>query len=334
MIHPAGLWIDASTGNDTAMTAWGYTLSSEEHGPAALVEHARRGEAAGFDFLSISDHFHPWIDEQGHSPFVWSVLGAVAGATSTIRVGTGVTCPILRTHPAIIAHAAATTALLFDGRFFLGVGTGEALNEHVLGQRWPVIEHRQEMLAESLEVMRALWTGEVTDHHGEYYAVENARLYDVPEEPIPIVVSAFGPKSARLAAAGGDGIWMTSPREQVLSAYQEAGGTGPRIGQLTVCWAGSEEEAVATAHRVWPNAAIPGQLSQDLPTPKHYEMASTLVTEELVAAEIVCGPDPQPVAEQLRSMEAAGLDHIHLHQVGPDQEGFLRFWVDEVRPLF
>lgn len=306
-------------------------MSSEEHGPTALVEHARMAEDAGFDFLSVSDHFHPWVDEQGHSPFVWSVLGAVAHATSSIRVGTGVTCPILRTHPAIIAHAAATTSLLFDGRFFLGVGTGEALNEHVLGQRWPVIEHRQEMLAEALEIFRELWTGETTDYHGTHFVVENARLYDVPEEPIPIVVSAFGPKSARLAAAAGDGIWMTSPRDEVLEEFTEAGGTGPRIGQLTMCWAPTRKEAVETAHRVWPNAGVPGQLSQDLPTPKHFEMASSLVTEDRIAESMPCGPDPEPVIEQLQSMVDAGLDHVHIHQIGPDQAGFLRFWVDEVR---
>lgn len=162
------------------MTRWGYSLSCEEHAPAQLVRQAEHAEATGFDFLSISDYFHPWIDEQGHSPFVWSVLGAVAEATSRVRVGTGVTCPILRTHPAIIAQAAATTAMLFEGRFFLGVGTGEALNEHVLGQRWPTVEVRQAMLSEAVGVMRELWKGSVVDVHGEYLTVENARLYDVP----------------------------------------------------------------------------------------------------------------------------------------------------------
>ena len=198
------------------MTSWGYTLSSEEHPPADLVRQAQRAEAAGFDFLTISDHFHPWIDEQGHSPFVWTVLGGVAQATTAVQVGTGVTCPILRIHPAIVAHAAATTAVLFEGRFFLGLGTGEALNEHILGQRWPAVETRLEMLDEAIEVMRELWTGEVVDHHGTHYKVENARLYDVPDDPIPVVVSAFGTKAAELAARDGDGIWMTSPRDDVL----------------------------------------------------------------------------------------------------------------------
>jgi G6PDH family F420-dependent oxidoreductase len=314
------------------MTSWGYTLSSEEHSPADLVSHAQRAEAAGFDFLTISDHFHPWIDEQGHSPFVWTVLGAVAYATERVRVGTGVTCPILRVHPAVVAHAVATTAILFEGRFFFGVGSGEALNEHVLGQRWPAVEVRQEMLTEAIEVMRKLWTGEVVDHRGRYYEVENARLYDIPSEPVPVVVSAFGEKAATLAAENGDGIWMTSPVADALEAYAKASGEGPRIGQLTICWAASTDEAVATAHRVWPNSGVPGQLSQDLPTPTHFEQASSLVTAERVADEIVCGPDPEPVLEAIRSYQKGGLDHIHLHQVGPDQEGFFRFWEAELAP--
>ena len=192
-----------------------------------LVELARQGEQAGFDFLTISDHFHPWIDEQGHSPFVWSVLGAVAGATERVRVGTGVTCPILRIHPAIVAHAAATTALLFEGRFFLGLGSGEALNEHVLGQHWPVIETRQAMLEESIAVMRKLWTGDVVDHHGDHYTVENARLYDVPDDAIPVVVSAFGEKAGEMAGRAGDGIWMTSPQDEAMAAYHAGGRVRP-----------------------------------------------------------------------------------------------------------
>jgi G6PDH family F420-dependent oxidoreductase len=314
------------------MTTWGYTLSSEEHGPADLVHHATLAEQAGFDFLTISDHFHPWIDEQGHSPFVWAVLGGVAHATSTVRVGTGVTCPIQRIHPAIVAHAAATTALLFEGRFFLGVGTGEALNEHVLGQRWPSIEVRQEMLAEALHVMRELWKGDTVDIHGTHYTVENARLYDVPDDPIPIVVSAFGTKAAELAARDGDGIWMTSPQDDVLRAFRHANGTGPRIGQYTLCWAPTEAEGVATARRVWPNTGLPGQLAQDLPTPSHFEQATTLVSDQNIAEQVACGPDPDRVLEELRTYAAKGLDHVHLHQIGPDQAGFLAFWEDELRP--
>jgi G6PDH family F420-dependent oxidoreductase len=260
------------------------------------------------------------------------VLGGVAQVTSTVRVGTGVTCPILRIHPAVVAHAAATTAVLFDGRFFLGLGTGEALNEHVLGQRWPAVETRLEMLEEAIDVMRQLWTGDAVDHRGRHYEVENARLYDVPDDGIPVVISAFGAKAGELAGRAGDGIWMTSPRSEALSAYDDAGGSGPRIGQLTVCWGETDDEAIATAHRVWPNSAIPGQLSQDLPTPTHFEQASSLVRSEDVAKEIICGPDPGPVLDAIREYEEGGLDHIHLHQVGPDQDGFLRFWADRLAP--
>jgi len=314
------------------MTSWGFTLSSEEHGPAELVRDAQLAEDAGFDFLTISDHFHPWVGEQGHSPFVWTVLGAVARATKQVQMGTGVTCPILRVHPAIVAHAAATTAVLSDGRFFLGVGAGEALNEHVLGQPWPVVEVRQAMLEEAITVMRALWTGEVTDHHGTQYTVENARLYDVPDEPIPIIVSAFGTSAATLAGRCGDGIWMTSPSEETMSAFEEAGGHGPRFGQLTLCWAERMDEAIDTAFRIWPNSVVPGQLSQDLPTPSHFEQAATLVRREDIPDQIICGPDAEPLLEAIRSYEAGGIDHIHVHQIGSDQEGFVRFWQRSVRP--
>ncbi len=314
------------------MTSWGYTLSSEEHPPGDLVRFAQRAESAGFDFLSISDHLHPWIDEQGHSPFVWSVLGAVADATTNVRLGTGVTCPIMRTPPVIVAHAAATVSLLSEGRFFLGVGSGEALNEHVMGQHWPPIEARHEMLVEALEIMRELWTGETVDYEGSYYIVENARLYDPPDEPVLVVVSAFGPKAAGVAAAEGDGVWMTSPQEDVLKAFTKAKGTGPKIGQLTVCWARTVEEAEETAFRVWPNTGLPGQLSQDLPTPTHFEQACQLVRKADIAEKVPCGPDPDPVLERLQEYESAGLDHIHIHQIGPDQEGFLEFWERELQP--
>jgi G6PDH family F420-dependent oxidoreductase len=295
------------------------------------VRHAVRAEAAGFDFLSISDHFHPWIDAQGHSPFVWSVLGAVAQVTSEVRLGTGVTCPIRRTPPVLVAHAAATVALLSDGRFFLGVGAGEALNEHVMGQYWPPVEIRHEMMTEALTVMRELWRGETVDFHGTYFTVENARIYDVPD-PIPVVVSAFGPKAAEVAAREGDGIWMTGPRDDALKAFAEAKGSGPRIGQLTICWAQTEDEGRATALRVWPNTGLPGQLAQDLPTPSHFAQACTLVRAEDIVSKVPCGPDPDAVVEKLREFEAAGLDHIHVHQIGPDQEGFFKFWESDIRP--
>ena len=314
------------------MVSFGYTLSSEEHGPADLVRNARRAEEVGFDFLSISDHYHPWVSAQGHSPFVWSVLGAIAASTERVRVGVGVTCPIIRIHPAVIAHATATTALLFEGRFFWGVGTGEALNEHVLGHRWPPAPVRRAMLEESLEIVRELWKGDTVDHRGEFYEVENARLFDPPDEPPDIIVSGFGPEAVELAARIGDGYWGHAPETEVIDRYRKAGGTGPRYSQLNVCWAEDAASARKTAYEIWPNAGVPGQLSQDLPTWTHFEEAVEMVTEEDATKSVPCGPDPAPVLESVRTYVDAGYDHLYFHQIGPDQEGFLRFWTESLQP--
>jgi G6PDH family F420-dependent oxidoreductase len=314
------------------MTSYGFTLSSEEHPPLELVELAARAEAEGFDFVSISDHFHPWIERQGHSPFVWAVLGGIAARTERIRVGVGVTCPIQRIHPVIIAQASATVASMLPGRFFFGVGTGEALNEHVTGERWPAPEERLERLDEAVGIIRRLWTGETVDHRGGAFTVENARLYTVPDVLPEIVVSAFGPKAVELAARIGDGLWTSSPSPDTVEAYRKAGGTGPVVGQLTVCWHEDPAAARKIAHEVWPNTSVPGQLSQDLPTPTHFEQACGLVTEEQVAEKIPCGPDVDAIVEQLRRFEDAGYTDVHVHQVGPDQESFFEMWRGELRP--
>lgn len=309
----------------------GLTLSSEEHPPTRLVELAGLAEGHGFDFVSISDHFHPWIGEQGHSPFVWSVLGAIAERTESIEVAVGVTCPTMRIHPAIIAQAAATTALLLQDRFVFGVGTGEALNEHVLGDRWPPIDVRLDMLEESVEVMRKLWSGENVIHRGQHYTVENARLFDPPRSEFPLIVSAFGPEAAVVAARTGHGLWTNVGSQVVVDAYEKAGGSGPRYAQLTLCWAEDERTAVETAHRIWPNSGVPGVLSQDLHTVGHMEQATSVVTPEMIAQAIPCGPDPEPVLDSVREALDIGIDHIYFHQIGRDQEGFLSFWDDELR---
>jgi G6PDH family F420-dependent oxidoreductase len=314
------------------MASYGYTLSSEEHRPATLVANAIRAEEAGFDFLTISDHFHPWISAQGHSSFVWSVLGAVAASTERVGVGVGVNCPTVRTHPAIVAHAAATTSLLFGDRFFLGVGTGEALNEHVVGVRWPPPEARLAMLEEAVEVMRSLWTGETVDHQGRFYEVDNARLFDPPDQAIPVIVSAFGPKAAAMAARLGDGYWGTSPDKEIVDRFSDAGGQGPRYAQIDLCWGTDASAARQMVHRIWPNGAIKGQLSQDLPTWTHFEQAATMVTEDDATESIPCGPDVDAVMASVRQYLDAGYDHLHFHQIGPDQEGFLGFWSSELRP--
>jgi coenzyme F420-dependent glucose-6-phosphate dehydrogenase len=316
------------------MARIGYALSSEEHEPPKLVEHARAAEEAGFEFALISDHYHPWIDAQGHSPFVWSVLGGIANATSRLEVGTGVTCPMIRIHPAIIAQAAATVACLMPGRFFLGVGTGENLNEHILGDKWPEHEVRAEMLEESLEVIRLLWEGEQASYQGAYYVVENARIYDVPDELPPIHVAASGPRAAKLAGRIGDGLITTAPEKELVDAFRGDGGTGkPLYGQLTVCWAESREAAIKTAHEIWPNAAIRGEAGQELAVPAHFEQLAEMVTPEAVAEAVVCGPDPEPMLEKIRAFEKAGFENVYLHQVGPDQAGFLRFAERELLPV-
>jgi coenzyme F420-dependent glucose-6-phosphate dehydrogenase len=314
------------------VTSFGYTLSSEEHPPRVLVDNARRAEEVGFDFVSISDHFHPWVSAQGHSPFVWSVLGGIAAVTDRIEVGVGVTCPTTRIHPAIVAHAAATTSLMFEGRFFLGVGTGEALNEHVLGDRWPRPEVRLEMLGEAVDVIRSLWTGDTVDHDGEFYEVENARLFDPPVEPPRIIVSGFGDDAVRLAARIGDGYWGTAPDKDLLELFATSGGTGPRYAQLNVCWGEDEAEARRTVLEVWPNAGIPGQLAQDLPTWTHFEQAAELVTEEIATEHVPCGDAIDPILESVRQYVDAGYDHLYVHQVGPDQAGFLDAWDSTIGP--
>jgi G6PDH family F420-dependent oxidoreductase len=314
------------------MIKYGLTLSSEEHGPQKLVEIASAAESAGFDFVSISDHFHPWISEQGHSPFVWSVLGAISQVTTDIEVGVGVSCPISRIHPAISAHAAATAACLLDGRFTWGVGSGEDLNEHVLGHRWPPGDVRLEMLEEAIEVVRLLWTGDSVTHRGPHYTVEDARLFDLPTETPPIVVSAFGEEAVKLAAKVGDGLWMTGLESEIIDRYHDEGGTGPIWSQLSLCWDPDRATAIDRAHRIWPNTSLPGQLAQDLRTVKHFEEAVTMVGRDDISEAMPCGPDPGPIIESIGKAAEIGIDHIYLHQIGDPTDGFLDFWSAEIQP--
>ena len=313
----------------------GYAISSEEHRPLDLVRNAARAEEAGFGFALVSDHFHPWIDRQGESPFVWSVLGGIAEATERLVVGTGVTCPIMRIHPAIVAQAAATAASMLPGRFFLGVGTGENLNEHVLGQRWPATHVRREMLDEAVAVMRLLWEGELASHRGTHFTVENARIYTLPDEPVDVLLAAGGPEAAELAGRIGDGLIGTAPEPGIVDAFDAAGGSGkPRYAQATVCWAEREEDARRTAFEWWPNAALQGPLGQELPLPSHFEEAAGMVTEDDVANVVVCGPDPEKHVELVEKFATAGYTHVYVHQVGPDQDGFLEFYAGEILPRY
>jgi G6PDH family F420-dependent oxidoreductase len=311
----------------------GYALSSEEHTPQDLIEHARLAETSGFPFALISDHFHPWVSRQGHSPFVWSVIGGIAQATERLRLGTGVTCPILRLHPAIIAQAAATAAVMMPGRFFLGLGTGERLNEHILGQHWPEHAVRAEMLEEAVEVLRRLWKGGNQSHRGRHFTVENARLFTLPDEPPPVVIAASGPSAAELAGRIGDGLCSTSPESELVTRFEASGGTGkPKYAQMTVCWAADEAEARRTAHEWWPNSALKGPLNTELALPSDFDAATAMVTEEDVAEEVVCGPDAERHLAMIKQYTDAGFTHVYVHQVGPDQEGFIRFYAREVLP--
>jgi G6PDH family F420-dependent oxidoreductase len=314
------------------MATIGIFLSCEEHGPRRLVDVAAKAEAAGFSDLWISDHFHPWVDAQGESPFVWSVIGAIAAATQRVRVTTAVTCPTVRIHPAIVAQAAATSSLLLDGRFVLGVGTGEALNEHILGDPWPGIEQRLSMLEESVAIMRALWEGGNVSFDGQHYVVDRARLYSLPDEPIEVYASAFGPKAAEAVGAWADGYINASPSEDLLQTYRGAGGDGKAHGGMKVCWGPDEAECVKTVHRLWPNEALGGELAQVLPMPAHYEAACEPITEEMIAEAVPCGPDPDKHAAAIREFIDAGYDEVYVNQIGDDQEGFLKFLKDEVVP--
>ncbi len=317
------------------MVQLGYAISSEEHAPNKLVENARRAEEIGFEYALISDHFHPWVDQQGHSPFVWSILGAIAQATTKLHIGTGVTSPIIRIHPAIIAQAAATVAAMMPGRFFLGLGTGENLNEHVIGEGWPAYDIRSEMLEEAIEVIRLLWQGGVQSHYGTYYTVENARIYTLPDVLPAIMIAAGGEKSAELAGRISDGLINTSPDAEVVSAFNKAGGSKqPKYGKITVCVAKDEKTAVKTAHKYWPTSALTGTLNQDLPTPTTFEAAVKTVREEDVAENVICGNDPKRHHEAIQEYIDAGYDHIYIHQVGPDQEIFFRLYEEQILPEF
>ncbi len=311
----------------------GYFLSCEEWGPADLVEQAVMAREAGFEDLWISDHYHPWNDHQGHSPFVWSVIGAIARAVPGVGITTAVTCPTVRIHPAIIAQAAATSSVLLDGRFRLGVGSGEALNEHILGDAWPDADERLEMLEEAVEVMRTLWQGGPQNHRGRHYRLQHCRVYDLPAEPPEVIVSGFGPKAVDLAARIGDGYCTVGPDAGSVQRFRSQAQRGQLVqGGLKVCWDADESRARRTVHHLWPNEALPGELAQILPTPEHFEQVSELVTEEMVAQDTPCGPDVERHVEAITEYEQAGFDELYVNQIGPGQKEFFEAYRDHVLP--
>ncbi len=310
---------------------FGYFLSCEEYTPQQLVEQAVLAEEAGFECLWISDHFHPWNDAQGQSPFVWSVIGAIAQACS-LPVTTAVTCPTVRIHPAVIAQAAATSAVMLEGRFTLGVGSGEALNEHVLGDAWPTVDVRLEMLEEAVAVIRELWTGEFVNHRGQHYTVDNARIYTRPDAPPPIYVSGFGPKATDLAARIGDGYITTSPDEELLGRFRDASGGKPAQGGVKVAWADTEDEGARIAHGLWANAGLPGELAQVLPSPRHFEQASQLVTEEQTRDSVACGPDVDAHVAALAPYVEAGFEEVFVANMGPHYRSMISEYGERVLP--
>ena len=312
----------------------GYFLSCEEWGPHDLIAQAVKAKEAGFEALWISDHFHPWNDEQGHSPFVWSVIGAISQAAPGLPVTTAVTCPTVRTHPAVIAQAAATSAVMLNGAFSLGVGTGEALNEHILGDPWPFAAERREMLEEAIEVMRLLWEGGVRNHRGRHYRVEHARIYDLPDTPPKVIVSGFGPRSVDMAARIGDGFCTVGPDGEAVKRFRDGAARDDVVvqGGLKVCYGSDRDECVRTVHRLWGNEALPGELAQILPTPSHFEQAMELVTEEMIAESTPCGPDLDRHFEQIDAYREAGFDELYVNQIGPDQDAFFDVYKREVLP--
>ncbi|KKJ93238.1 TIGR03557 family F420-dependent LLM class oxidoreductase [Micromonospora sp. HK10] len=308
----------------------GYKLASEAFGPQELIRQAVRAEQVGFDFVEMSDHYHPWLEVQGHSCFTWSALGAVAAKTSTLRLATGVTCPSVRYHPAIIAQAAATMALISDGRFTLGVGAGERLNEHVVGQGFPSVRGRHERLREALEIIRLLWRGGYQSYEGRHLQLEDARVWDLPDTPPVIAVAASGQDSAALAADLGDGLFATEPKSSIVGHYRDAGGTGPRYAEVPLAWATDEEQAVRAAKETSRWAVTGWKVMSELPNPANFDAATAWVEDHHIRQQFSVGPDPAVHLAKARAYVEAGYDHIVLQNAGPDPDGFLDFFAAEL----
>jgi G6PDH family F420-dependent oxidoreductase len=316
------------------MASFGYTVMGEQAGPKQLVADAVRAEAVGFDFLAASDHYNPWLEEQGHSPYTWSVLGAIAQATSRIDLMTYVTCPTMRYHPTVVAQKAATIQLLSDGRFTLGLGAGENLNEHVIGKGWPPVDVRHEMLTEALQIIGPLFEGETVTFRGQHLEAEGARLWDLPSEAPPIGVAVSGPQSCELAGTYADAMIAVEPDEQLGRLFDQAGGTGkPRIGQVAVSYDADEGAARKRALEQFRWFSGGWKVNAELPGPAHFAAASASVREDDVAEQIACGPDVDRYVEAVQGFLDAGFTHVALVQIGgADQDGFLDWSERELLP--
>jgi G6PDH family F420-dependent oxidoreductase len=308
----------------------GYSLSAEQFTPAELLDQAERARDAGFEALVISDHFHPWNEAQGNSPFVWSMIGALSQVAPDLPLSTMVTCPIIRINPVILAQAAATASVLYDGRFVFGVGTGENLNEHVWGAPWPPVKERIDRLREAVALMRLLWTGENIDFGGRYYRAVNARLYTLTDEPPPVYISGLAPLSTELAAEVADGFVTFSA--DMLQHYRSCGGRGVAQTAIKVAYDEDEARAIGLVHRLWAVELNPGQLNRELAQPRHIESAASLVTPEMAAQEFTCGADPDRHIAALQRRIDQGFDEIYVQQVGEDMDGFFDTYRDTVLP--
>jgi G6PDH family F420-dependent oxidoreductase len=310
---------------------FGYKLAAEGFGPKELIQQAVRAEQAGFDFVEISDHFHPWLDVQGHSPFAWTVLGAIAARTDRIGLATGVTCPSMRYHPAIIAQAAATLAIVSDDRFTLGLGAGERLNEHVVGQGFPSVRGRHERLREALEIIKLLWQGGYQSYEGKHLQLEDARVFDLPDKLPVIAVAAGGKNAAAMAAELGDGLFVTEPRTDLVESYTGAGGSGPRYAEVPMAWAPTEEAGVQEVLKTSRWALTGWKVMSELPNPVNFDAASQTVREEDVRGHFALGPDAEPYVEAVKKYTEAGYDHIVLQNAGPDPDGFIDFFAKDLQ---
>ncbi len=308
----------------------GFKLFAEAHTPQEMVRQAVRAEEAGFDFVEISDHYHPWLESHGHSGFAWSILAAIAMRTERIGLATGVTCPTIRYHPAIIAQAAATTALLSDGRFTLGVGSGEQLSEHITGHPWPVVGVRHAMLREALEIIRLLWSGGYRTYRGTHLSIEDAQVFDLPETLPDIVVAAGGPKAARIAGELGDGLFATEPRTDLIDAYTAAGGTGSRWAEVPLAYAGTVDAALESAHRLFRFGPTGWKIQAELPNVRNFEAATAFVRREDMADAFGAGPDVETHVATVKGFADAGYDRLALISAGPDVEEFFRFYEGEL----
>ncbi|MCU1426223.1 MAG: hypothetical protein JWL83_223 [Actinomycetia bacterium] len=315
------------------MAKYGFTLLCEVHGPNELLDQAAKAEAAGFDFLVISDHYHPWLPEHDHSPFAWSVLGAVAAQTDHIQLATMVTCPFMRYHPAVIAQAAATIGVMSGGRFTLGLGAGERLNEHIVGGGWPSIIERHKMLVESAEAIRELWSGELTTYRGDYVTVEQARVYDVPAECPDMYVAVSGPDSIGAALEIGEGICAVTPEAWLVEQFVEGGGDAHRTwSQVALSWDRDRNHGLDLARERF-RFGLPGwRVMAELPDPKAFDAATQLVTPDDMAHQVPAGSDPQTMIDGITKHTDAGFNHVAVLQIGDDLDGFLEAWQSEIRP--